>query len=47
MQENCLELLKVEQDESIINATAELLSEIIGSMYQLESQVWMQEPHEL
>lgn len=47
IQEESLELLKVEPDSDVVNAISELLSEIIGSMYELESQCWMEDPHEL
>ena len=40
-------MLKQEKNESVVNAISELISEIIGTMYQLESQVWIEEPHDL
>lgn len=47
IQEHSLQVLKAEQDPSVVNAIAELLSEIIGTMYMIESQVWMEDPHAL
>ena len=42
-----LQLAFEEEDRQVINAVANLISELIGSLYELEDQVRDKEPHEL
>ena len=42
-----LQLAFEEEDKQVINAVANLISELIGSLYELEDQVRDKEPHEL
>ena len=42
-----LNLISNEEDVQVINALSNLISEIIGSLYELEDQVRWKEPHEL
>lgn len=42
-----LEVIAAETDKVVIKHLADLLSEVIGSLYEIEDQIRLEEPHEL